>query len=115
MSNNDWKKRRGVVYSTDNNFEYKHQDSSEPDTLPNEEQKLKVMLDTKQRKGKKVSLITGFVGTEEDLKDLAKFIKTKCGTGGSAKDGEIIIQGDMREKIVEILRTENYNVKKAGG
>ena len=115
MSDNDWKKRLGVVYSTSDNFDYEQEGNEQEETLPAGEQKLKVLLDKKQRKGKKVSLVTGFVGSEDDLKDLAKLLKTKCGVGGSAKDGEIIIQGDLRDKIVGILSKEGYNVKKAGG
>jgi translation initiation factor 1 len=115
MSDNDWKKRLGVVYSTSDNFDYEHQNDEPDETLPPEEQNLKVFLDKKQRKGKKVSLVSGFIGNEDDLKDLAKMIKTKCGVGGSAKEGEILIQGDFRDKIVEILSKEGYNVKKAGG
>jgi translation initiation factor 1 len=115
MSDNDWKKRLGVVYSTGDNFDYEQDDNEQEETLPAGNQKLKVLLDKKQRKGKKVSLVTGFIGSDDDLKDLAKLLKTKCGVGGSAKDGEIIIQGDFRDKIVEILSKEGYNVKKAGG
>ena len=115
MSNNDWKKRLGVVYSTSDDFDYEKEEEAQQETLPNEEQKLKVMLDKKQRKGKKVSLIAGFQGTEDDLKELAKWLKTKLGVGGSAKNGEILIQGDFRDKIVELLSNEGYNVKKAGG
>ncbi len=115
MSNNDWKKRLGVVYSTSDDFDYEKEDQQEQETLPNEEQDLRVMLDKKQRKGKKVSLVTGFVGSDDDLKDLAKLLKTKCGVGGSAKNGEIIIQGDFRDKIVEILSKEGFNIKKSGG
>lgn len=115
MSNNDWKKRLGVVYSTSDNFNYEKEGEEQQETLPNEAQKLKVLLDKKQRKGKKVSLITGFQGSEDDLKDLSKWLKTKMGVGGSAKNGEILIQGDFRDRIVELLSAEGYNVKKAGG
>ena len=115
MSNNDWKKRLGVVYSTSDNFNYDEEQEHDQETLPNKEQDLRVMLDKKQRKGKKVSLVTGFKGADNDLKGLAKLLKTKCGVGGSAKNGEIIIQGDFRDKIVEILSKEGYNIKKSGG
>lgn len=115
MSNNDWKKRLGVVYSTSDDFDYEQESAQEEETLPNEEQDLRVMLDKKQRKGKKVSLVTGFQGSQDDLKALGKLLKTKCGVGGSAKNGEIIIQGDFRDKIVEILKKEGYNAKKSGG
>lgn len=104
----NWKNREGIVYSTKQDFSYDTNQESEPETLSPEKQKLKISLDKKQRKGKTVVLITGFVGTEEDLQQLAKEMKTKCGVGGSAKDGEIIIQGDMIEKVKDILRTKSY-------
>lgn len=115
MSDNDWKKRLGVVFSTQENFDYSADEHQHMETLPNKEQHLKVLLDKKQRKGKQVSLITGFQGSDDNMKNLAKLLKTKCGTGGSVKDGEIVIQGDFRNKIAEILLAEGYNVKKVGG
>src|SRR5690554_1224710 len=111
--NNDWKKRDGIVYSTNDSFEYEGEEAEI--TPPPAEQRLKVQLDKKSRGGKQVSLITGFVGTEGDLKELSKLIKGKCGVGGSAKDGEIIIQGDLRDKILAILLEAGYKAKKAGG
>lgn len=113
--NNDWKKRDGVVYSTSENFEYNFGDQQAEDTLPPSQQKLKVMLDKKQRAGKQVTLVEGFVGTEDDLKDLGKLLKNKCGVGGSAKDGEILIQGDHRDKVLQVLVQAGYGAKKAGG
>jgi len=115
MSNNDWKARLGVVYSTSNDFEYKKNEGETEETLPAQQQNLKVMLDKKKRKGKMVTLITGFIGSDDDLKDLAKTLKTKCGVGGSAKDGEILIQGDFRDKIMTLLQNEGYKVKRSGG
>ncbi|MCP4521559.1 MAG: translation initiation factor [Cytophagales bacterium] len=115
MGNNDWKDRLGTVFSTDPNFKYEYDGEQEEETLPPSEQHLKVLLDKKQRKGKAVTLITGFVGTNDDLKDLGKLLKSKCGVGGSAKDGEIIVQGDFRQKVLEILQKDEYNVKKVGG
>lgn len=111
-----FKKIKGdVVYSTNPEYHYEYDDSDGQETLPPRQQQLKVWLDRKMRKGKIVTLITGFVGTDDDLKDLAKMLKTKCGTGGSAKDGEIIIQGEMRDKIIDILTGDGYKAKKAGG
>jgi len=112
---NNWKNREGVVYSTSNSFHYEYDEASEQDTLPNNEQELKIQLDKKARGGKQVTLITGFVGTEEDLKDLGKMLKGKCGVGGSAKDGEILIQGDVRQKVLEVLSKEGYKTKRIGG
>ncbi len=107
-------KREGIVYSTNPDYKFDAEEPSEV-TLPNQQQNLRIMLDKKQRGGKKVTLITGFKGKEEDLNVLAKTLKTSCGVGGSAKDGEIIIQGDFREKILQILQKQGYKVKLAGG
>ncbi len=104
-----------MVYSTSDDFEFSVGSSEEIETLAPNQQNLKVMLDKKARAGKKVTLIEGFVGTESDLTDLGKLLKNKCGVGGSAKEGEILIQGDHRDKIVQILLSEGYKVKKAGG
>ena len=108
---NDKKNRINVVYSTDPNYNYEYQEEENIDTLPPDKQKLRISLDSKQRKGKTVTLIQGFIGTEEDLKDLAKLLKNKCGVGGSVKDGEIIIQGELKEKVIAILRENHYNAK----
>ncbi len=113
--NNDWKKRDGVVYSTSDDFEYNLGGQETEETLPPSQQKLKVLLDKKQRAGKQVTLVEGFVGTEEDLKELGKLLKNKCGVGGSAKDGEILIQGDHREKVLQVLLQAGYGAKKSGG
>lgn len=115
MSENDWKSRLGTVYSTDPNFDYDHDEEEEAETLPPEDQKLYVSLDRKKRKGKEVTLVEGFVGTDEDLKGLAKVLKTKCGAGGSAKDGEIIVQGNFKQKIADELKSQGYKVKLKGG
>lgn len=112
---NDWKNRDGVVYSTSANFEYSYQQSEEAATLPPQQQNLKVFVDKSGRAGKQVTLVSGFVGTASDLDALTKLLKTKCGVGGSAKDGEILIQGDVRDKVLPILIKEGYKAKKAGG
>lgn len=112
---NDWKERLGMVYSTNPDFRFESTAGNELETLPPTSQDLRVQLDKKQRNGKKATLITGFKGTDEDLKLLAKKLKTKCGVGGSAKDGEILIQGDFCNKVIELLKSENYKVKRSGG
>jgi translation initiation factor 1 len=115
MMANDWKERLGTVYSTNPDFQYETETGGTAETLSPDKQDLRVHLDKKQRNGKKATLITGFVGTDEDLKALAKILKTKCGVGGSAKDGEILVQGDFCNKVIEILKSENYKVKRSGG
>ena len=111
---NDWKQRLGMVYSTNPDFEYTVQESEQAETLPPEKQNLRVWLDRKQRGGKQVTLVKGFVGSEEDLSELGRILKSRCGVGGSAKDGEIIIQGDHRDRVVELLIAAGYKCKKAG-
>jgi len=105
---NDWKDRLGVMYSTNPDFQYNTGDEEEEDTLPKEKQQLRISLDKRNRGGKMVTLITGFRGTANDLETLGKHLKTKCGVGGSAKDSEIIIQGDHRQKVLELLQKEGY-------
>ncbi|MDD2385699.1 MAG: translation initiation factor [Bacteroidales bacterium] len=105
-----WKNREGVVYSTNQDFEYDTNEIEETETLNPAKQKLSVFIDRKQRKGKSVTIIAGFIGKSDDLEALSKQIKTKCGTGGSAKNGEIIIQGEMIDKIKEFLLKEGYNL-----
>lgn len=113
MSKKTRKSRIDVVYSTNPDFEYQYDNEEEQETLDPSKQKLKVYIDNKaKKKGKKATLIHGFVGTEDDLKELGKLLKTKCAVGGSVKDGEIIIQGDFRDKIVQILKAEGYSAKK---
>lgn len=105
----------GVVYSTNQNFEYSFDNEEITETLPPEKQKLKILLDKKSRAGKQVTLIEGFVGNETDLEDLSKKLKNLCGCGGSAKDGEILIQGDVRQKVLTFLIGQNYKAVKVGG
>ncbi|WAC41606.1 translation initiation factor [Pedobacter sp. SL55] len=105
----------GIMFSTDPDFVYENQEAVAQETLPNAQQDLRVMLDRKNRGGKTVTLITGFVGTDADLEKLTKTLKTKCGVGGSAKDGEVILQGDFKEKAFLFLQKEGYKVKKSGG
>ena len=111
----NFKNRVDVVYSTNPDFNYQHQENEEFETLPPANQQLKVWLEKNGRGGKTVSIIKGFIGSKDDLDILAKLVKSKCGVGGSVKDGDILIQGDCREKILQILIKEGYNVKKAGG
>jgi translation initiation factor 1 len=109
---NDWKQRLGVVYSTDPNFNYATEETAEAETLGPSRQRLTVTIDRRNRGGKQVTLVSGFVGTQEDLSALGKTLKVKCGVGGSAKDGEITIQGDLRDKVTELLRNMGYNAKR---
>jgi len=112
MSDNDWKKRLGVVYSTNPDFKYETAEKQQAATLPPEKQKLIVSIDRRQRAGKQVTLVKGFVGSSEDLAALGKTLKVKCGVGGTAKDGEITIQGDLRDKVTALLQGMGYNAKR---
>jgi translation initiation factor 1 len=107
--------RINIVYSTNPDFQYRYDEPEEQSTLPPTKQDLRVMLDRKNRGGKLVTLVTGFVGTQDDLANLAKELKSKCGVGGSAKDGEILVQGDFRDKILQMLLQKGFKAKKAGG
>ena len=105
----------GVIYSTNTDYEYTYNSQEEQKTLPPNQQDLRVQLDKKQRGGKAVTLITGFKGTVTDLETLGKRLKQKCGTGGSAKNGEILVQGDFRDKAMDMLKADGFKVKKSGG
>lgn len=109
--NNDWKDRLNIVYSTNPDFKFETGEETEPDTLEPAKQQLRISLDKRNRNGKSVTLITGFVGTADDLHALAKKLKTKCGVGGSDKDGEILIQGDFRQKVLDMLLSEGYRAR----
>jgi translation initiation factor 1 len=109
------KNKTGVVYSTNPNFSFQQENDEQATTLPPQHQDLRVLLDKKQRAGKAVTLVIGFVGSENDLGELGKLLKNKCGVGGTVKDGEIQIQGDHRDKIMAILTEKGYKAKKAGG
>ncbi len=112
MKKNDWKDRLNVVYSTNPNYEYENLNEEEDETLEKQQQKLRISIEKKGRGGKTVTLITGFIGKEDDLKELGKLLKTKCGVGGSAKDGEIIIQGEFKQRIIDLLKAEGYTQTK---
>ncbi len=115
MSKKGKNKKSGIVYSTDPDFQYSEENREEPETLPPRQQDLRVLVEKKGRKGKTVTLVTGFAGREDDLKELGKKLKAGCGVGGTVKDGEIQVQGNMHQKVIEILKQEGYRVKKSGG
>ncbi len=112
---NDWKERLGMVYSTNPEFKFDKENDDEAETLPPQQQNLKVLLDRKKRKGKAVTLVTGFEGSDADLKELGKMLKSKCGVGGTVKDGEILIQGDFCNRVLELLKNDGYKTKRSGG
>ena len=113
MADNDWKSRLGVVYSTNPDFAYQEDGGApEEETLPLERQRLIVGIDRRNRGGKQVTLVSGFVGKEEDLKELGRTLKLRCGVGGSAKNGEITIQGDFRDRVTALLKELGYNAKR---
>lgn len=112
MAENDWKKRLGVVFSTDPDFKYDEERQQEQETLAPAQQKLIVTIDRSGRAGKQVTLVKGFIGTQDDLAALGRQLKVKCGVGGTAKDGEITIQGDLRDKVTQLLTNMGYKAKR---
>ena len=112
MKKNDWKDRLNIVYSTNRDFTYETEKEHEEDTLPKNAQKLRVRIEKNHRGGKTVTIVNGFIGNNEDLKELGKLLKTRCGVGGTVKDGEVLIQGDFKEKIIELLKKDGYSQTK---
>ncbi len=112
MKNNDWKERLNIVYSTNPDFQYFTDEKEEIETLPKQQQKLRVSIEKNHRGGKTVTIVKNFTGSENDMKELGKLLKTKCGVGGSVKDGEILIQGDFKEKVIDLLKKEGYTQTK---
>ena len=112
MAENYWKKRLGVVFSTNPDFAYEEETVQEEVTLEPSKQNLIVSIDRKGRGGKQVTFVTGFIGSQDDLADLGRALKVKCGVGGSAKDGEITIQGDFRDRVVVLLKEMGYKAKR---
>ena len=113
MKNNDWKERLNVVYSTNPDFNYEQEEEEEETATPDKkQQKLRVSIEKKGRGGKTVTLVNGFIGSEDDRKELGKLLKTKCSVGGSVKDGEIIIQGEFKQRVIELLKAEGYTQTK---
>ena len=110
MKQNDWKSRLGVMYSTNPDYKYQMDEEAEEETLPKEKQRLHITLEKRNRGGKVVTLVSGFRGTGNDRSALGKWLKTRCGVGGSVKEGEIIIQGDWRRKVTDLLTEEGYHV-----
>ena len=112
MKKNDWKDRLNIVYSTNPDFAYSTDEKEEKETLPKQQQKLRVSIEKNHRGGKTVTIVKNFIGSEADAKELGRVLKTRCGVGGSVKDGEIIVQGDFREKVIEMLKKEGYTQTK---
>ena len=112
MKKNDWKDRLNIVYSTNPDFSYQLDEEEEPATVDPKQQKPRVSIEKKGRGGKTVTVITGFIGSEDDLKELGRMLKTKCGVGGAVKDGEILIQGEFKQRIIDLLKAEGYSQTK---
>lgn len=112
MKNNDWKERLGMVYSTNPDFQFDTGEEDEVETLPKNQQRLRVRIEKNGRGGKTVTVVAGFVGSDADLKDLGKWLKGRLGVGGSAKDGEILVQGDFKQRVIDLLKTDGYTQTK---
>ena len=112
MKNNDWKERLGMVYSTNPDFQFDTGEEEEAETLPKNQQRLRVRMEKNGRGGKTVTIVAGFVGGEADLKELGKWLKGRLGVGGSAKDGEVIVQGDFKQRIIDLLKADGYTQTK---
>lgn len=112
MKQNDWKDRLNIVYSTNPDFGYTSAEEETIDTPDRKQQKLRVSIEKKGRGGKTVTLISGFIGSEDDLKELGKWLKNKCGVGGSVKEGEILMQGECKQRVIDLLKAEGYTQTK---
>lgn len=112
MKKNDWKDRLNIVYSTNPDFNYQLDEEEKPATVDPKQQKLRVSIEKKGRGGKTVTVISGFIGPEDDLKELGRLLKTKCGVGGAVKDGEILIQGEFKQRIIDLLKAEGFSQTK---
>ncbi|MBE6308070.1 MAG: translation initiation factor [Bacteroidales bacterium] len=112
MKKNDWKERLNIVYSTNPDYQYITDEKEENETLPKQQQKLRVSIEKNHRGGKTVTIVKNFIGSDNDAKELGRLLKTKCGVGGSVKDGEILVQGDFKAKIIELLKNDGYTQTK---
>lgn len=112
MKKNDWKERLNIVYSTNSDYQYITDEKEENETLPKQQQKLRVSIEKNHRGGKTVTIVKNFIGSDDDAKELGRLLKTKCGVGGSVKDGEILVQGDFKAKIIELLKNDGYTQTK---
>lgn len=112
MKKNDWKERLNIVYSTNHDYQYITDEKEENETVPKQQQKLRVSIEKNHRGGKTVTIVKNFIGSDENAKELGRLLKTRCGVGGSVKDGEILVQGDFKAKIIELLKNEGYTQTK---
>jgi len=115
MAYSDWKDKLNFVYSTNPDFRVEKEEGEDQKTPPPGKQDLRVMIDRKNRGGKVVTVVSGFVGSSEDLNQLGKTLKSRCGVGGSVKNSEILVQGDFRDRVLNLLQEMGYKVKRSGG